>query len=389
MSTIASAPNTEQANAAPADTDTLKSAPTVGGPAPWFMARATSSENYAFDSCAGRYVVLSFLLTAGDEIGQKALAHIESLRGRFDDDNMVFFGVSVDPEDESSKRLRPHLPGMRYFWDFDRNICKLYGVATASGRIARRYTLVLDERLRLMAMIAMQPNVEEHNQALTQILGRLHPLEPTQPAAVQAPVLVVPRVFEQSLCKTLIDYYESKGGTPSGFMRERNGMTIAVLDDRHKKRSDVYVEDPMLAKQIQQRLSARLIPEIRRAFQFDATRVERYLIACYDAESGGYFRPHRDNTTSGTAHRRFAVTMNLNANEYDGGDLRFPEFGRRTYRAPTGGAVVFSCSLLHEATPVTRGKRYAYLPFLYDEAGARIREENFKFLSKDDPQRIG
>jgi predicted 2-oxoglutarate/Fe(II)-dependent dioxygenase YbiX len=43
--------------------------------------------------------------------------------------------------------------------------------------------------------------------------------------------------------------------------------------------------------------------------------------------------------------------------------------------------VVFSCSLLHEATPVTRGRRYAFLPFLYDEAGAAIREKNSGFLA--------
>ena len=30
---------------------------------------------------------------------------------------------------------------------------------------------------------------------------------------------------------------------------------------------------------------------------------------------------------------------------------------------------MFSCSLLHEATRVTRGRRYAFLPFLYDAAG--------------------
>jgi predicted 2-oxoglutarate/Fe(II)-dependent dioxygenase YbiX len=74
------------------------------------------------------------------------------------------------------------------------------------------------------------------------------------------------------------------------------------------------------------------------------------------------------------------VTVNLNAEEYDGGDLCFPEFGPRTYRAPTGGAVVFSCALLHQATPVTRGRRFAFLPFLYDEDGAKLREQNARFL---------
>jgi hypothetical protein len=102
--------------------------------------------------------------------------------------------------------------------------------------------------------------------------------------------------------------------------------------------------------------------------------------ACYDAETGGRFQPHRDNTTKGTAHRRFAVTINLNTEEYEGGELRFPEFGLRTYIAPIGGAVVFSCSLLHEATVVSSGKRFVYLPFLYDEAGAKVRATNVQFL---------
>ncbi len=108
------------------------------------------------------------------------------------------------------------------------------------------------------------------------------------------------------------------------------------------------------------------------AFRFKVTRVERHIVACYDGETGGFFKAHRDN--EGEGYRQFAVTINLNG-DYDGGDLRFPEFGRLTYRAPPGGACVFACSLLHEATPVTRGRRFAYLPFLYDEASAHRREE--------------
>ena len=109
------------------------------------------------------------------------------------------------------------------------------------------------------------------------------------------------------------------------------------------------------------------------------TRVERLLVARYDsADGGGHFRAHRDNTTNGTAHRRFACTINLNADEYEGGDLCFPEFGQRTYRAPTGGAVIFSCSLLHEARPVTSGARYAFLPFFYDEAAAHCAKRTWQ-----------
>jgi predicted 2-oxoglutarate/Fe(II)-dependent dioxygenase YbiX len=111
--------------------------------------------------------------------------------------------------------------------------------------------------------------------------------------------------------------------------------------------------------------------------------VKRYIVACYEAERSGFFRPHRDNTTKGTAHRRFAVTINLNAEAYEEGELRFPEFGSAIFKAPTGCALVFSCSLLHEVLPVTKGQHFAFLPFLYDEAGANIRAENNHFLSDD------
>lgn len=53
------------------------------------------------------------------------------------------------------------------------------------------------------------------------------------------------------------------------------------------------------------------------------------------------------------------------------------------YRAPTGGAVVFSCSLLHEATAVRGGNRYPFLPFFYDEPAARLRQRNSHALTID------
>ena len=141
------------------------------------------------------------------------------------------------------------------------------------------------------------------------------------------------------------------------------------------KDRDILVEPPELQAAIRERLARRLFPFIRMAMGFSVTRTERLLVSCYDADDGGVFHPHRDNTTQGTAHRRFACSLNLNA-DFEGGDLRFAEYGPATYRPPPGGAVVFSCALMHEATPVTRGRRYASLPFLYDDAAAKIRDAN-------------
>ncbi len=119
----------------------------------------------------------------------------------------------------------------------------------------------------------------------------------------------------------------------------------------------------------------RLLPQIERYFQFQATRMDRYIVACYDSESGGHFFRHRDNVNAGAEHRRFALSINLNG-DFDGCDLMFPEFGRKVYRPPVGGALVFSCGALHQVMPVTRGRRYAFLAFLYGEEDAKKRESN-------------
>jgi predicted 2-oxoglutarate/Fe(II)-dependent dioxygenase YbiX len=249
--------------------------------------------------------------------------------------------------------------------------CRLLDSASPAGR-----WLLLDPSLRVIASWPLQ----ECARAIAALAGSPEPGAHAG-AELHAPVLIVPRVFEPDFCKTMIQYYERTGGEPSGVTKQdETGKTYVQLEDNFKRRDDCLIRDEPLRKAILQRKYWRLTPEVEKAFMWKPTRIERYLVARYDAKSGGFFRPHRDNTTAGTAHRRFAVTLNLNAGEYEGGDLRFPEFGARTYRAPTGGAFVFSCGLLHEATPVTRGARYAFLPFLYDEDAAKVRLDNNKHL---------
>jgi predicted 2-oxoglutarate/Fe(II)-dependent dioxygenase YbiX len=41
-------------------------------------------------------------------------------------------------------------------------------------------------------------------------------------------------------------------------------------------------------------------------------------------------------------------------------------------------AVVFSASILHQVSQVTRGRRYVFLTFLFDEDAERLRQANLK-----------
>ena len=358
-----------------------------GDPIPDFVARAAHKPRYVFYTAAGRYVVLSFLGSGSQESARQVLGSVEGRRARFDDKHICFYGVSIDPDDERRGRLRTMIPGIRFLWDVDRKLSEQFGAIApgpAPNKLYRPFTLVLDPMLRVIASIPLMP-AEAHNDALGRVIDRLPPVAEHADTELNAPVLILPRVFEEDLCRELVSVYHRYGGAESGVMREIDGKTVEVREQGFKRRSDfefdVRPELAPLREAIQDRIRRRVLPQIKRAFQFEATRMERYLVAQYDGNSGGFFHPHKDNTTLGTAHRRFACTINLNAGDYTGGDLRFPEFGPQTYRAPTGGAVLFSCSLLHEATAVTAGTRYAFLPFFYDEQAARQREHNAHSLT--------
>lgn len=356
-----------------------------GDAVPWFRARSTSSDNFSFASIAGRYIVLCFFGSAGREETRAPLDSLLKHGDLFDDAKAHFFGVSCDPRDESEKRVEARLPGIRYFWDFNGQVSELFGALERATGKFHPFTLIIDPSLRVLTVVPFRAG-QDHGEAVASFLQTLPAPGLHAGVATPAPVLIMPRIFEPEFCRDLIRFYQQQGGQDSGFMREVDGRTVGVIDYGHKRRFDCLISDPALKAAALQRIVRRLIPEIQKVFQFRATRLERYIVACYEADPGGYFRPHRDNTTKGTAHRRFAVTLNLNAEEYEGCDLRFPEFGMQTYRAPTGGAVVFSCSLLHEATPMQRGSRYAFLPFLYDDAAAKLREENSQYLSEGLPR---
>ena len=341
-----------------------------GDPAPWFETAALQGRpDYAFQTTAGRHIVLLFTADASAAECAQAVARLGAIRALLDDAACSFFGIVSRAELVAKAGLAPSLPGIRYLLDYDGRVHGLYAAA-------RPCWLLLDPMHRLLLRCPLERWAE-----LTAHVERI--ADEGLSGGQTAPVLVLPRVFDPGFCRELVAFYRARGGQDSGFMREESGRTVRVIDYGHKRRSDTLIDDPKLRYRAKAAIERRLLPEVRKAFQFAATRIERYIVACYSAADSGHFRPHRDNTTKGTAHRKFAVTINLNAEDFEGGELRFPEFGRRTYRADTGGAVVFSCSLLHEATPVTRGERFAFLPFLYDEAGAVIRERNNRYLADD------
>jgi peroxiredoxin len=347
----------------------------VGRPAPWFVAPSHFNPRYSFSSLGGRYILLVFLPSDPAQAAT-AIARLQTNEALFDATRIAALAVTRSPELHASLTEGY---GFRWILDEDGAVSRLYGALDAEGAETPCW-IVIDPSLRIFVV-----GRDDEADRVFGVLAGLPMPDDHAGTPLHAPVLIVPRIFEPDICRRLIAHYEADGGAPSGVMKQIGEKTVPVLDN-FKRRRDAAIDDEGFRAELRGRLAERLLPEILKAYQFKVTRMERYIVAAYDSKDGGYFKPHRDNTTGGTAHRKFACSINLNSEEFGGGDLRFPEFGSRTYRPPTGGAVVFSCSVLHEATPVTAGRRYAFLPFFYDEEGARIRQANLHHVQQNGPE---
>ena len=239
--------------------------------------------------------------------------------------------------------------------------------------VARSDVFILDRASRIVATVdAADPAATD--QALDAV--RALPREAARDVALPAPLLMTPSVFSAEFCRELIAHFESGAHAFGGMASiDASGRSIHKIDEQKKHRHDLVLgpRDPMLQR-VLTGIILRCLPEVRKAFHVDASHTDRILIARYD-ERGGYFRRHRDNTAPSVAFRQFALSVNLN-DDYEGGHLMFPEYNSHRYRPRAGDGIVFSCSLLHEATPVTRGERYVLLTFLHNsEAQAQWLEE--------------
>jgi hypothetical protein len=324
----------------------------------------TGRHRLAFDPFPGRTVALAFLGSVADPTAEAALTAISAHRRLVDDGKAAFFAVAAESGAGPQIALEARFPSIVFLWDGEE-------MARAFG--ADRSLVILDPMLRVIEVAPL----DEADRALARLRRSLPPSE----ASFSAPILVLSDVFEPELCTHLVDCFERGRAKESGFMQDMGGRSVENFDNSWKRRRDFHLTDAKLIANLRTRIGRRICPEIKKAFQMRPTRIERDLVARYDSETGGHFGPHRDDTGIAIAHRRFAVSINLNA-DFEGGEISFPEYGPRLFKAAPGTAVVFSASILHEVSRVTRGRRYVFLTFLFDEEAERVRLANLQAVQE-------
>ena len=264
-----------------------------------------------------------------------------------------------------SPRVAPTVDGL-VLVDASGTVSRAYGMTDDDGVLG----YLLDANLRVVTCL----DLSDADRAAVEVGAAVESLMPAAPREIQnqAPVLLIDRVIDGTLCERLVQTWETRGHAATGVETSRDGRRLDSLDGDAKRRRDHVVEDRDLLELLTSTLGRRIIPELQKSFSYRATRFEGFKIVAYAAAEAGFFRAHRDNLSPATAHRRFALTVNLNG-DYEGGQLLFPEYGRDCYRPTAGAAAVFSCSHLHEVTPVTRGTRFALLSFMFGEVDRPVK----------------
>lgn len=336
----------------------------VGERAPFIAAAGANDAFFSLDGQAGRPAVLLLL-------GKRSRAQVLPLLQAFETAKSSFAGRQADIVPLASlgnAELTDYAMGyagpVPLFFSASDDLFRL----AASNRFV---VLIIDRGSRLTAIVEADNCSDIVDCALHEL--SLFPQEVGRIAPAGAPVLIVPNLIDRGFCRELIERFEA-GPHVEGLMASMNaaGNGYAKLDASKKHRRDFLLE-PMdaLHTRVVETLAQRLVPEIKRAFQVDVAHLDRILIARYD-DTGGYFRRHRDDAAAHISYRQFAVSLNLNTHEYEGGNIMFPEYSDDRFAPPAGAAAVFSASLLHEAMPVTHGRRYVLLTFAHNaEAEAR------------------
>lgn len=192
--------------------------------------------------------------------------------------------------------------------------------------------------------------------------------EPDAPLRLHrhAPVLLVPGALSAAFCHDLtclfeqpLPSYRSNGYTTDGFHREAGNFKV-TQDGAQGQLEQVVLQDRRYTQVLDRLLAQHIEPRIEAAFQARSNSREHWRLARY-AAPGGFIGPHRDNNSAATHHRNFTLVIALNdgrpGRDYEGGELRFPEFCDALYTLDRGTAVVWSAAVLHEVRPVTRGLR--------------------------------
>ena len=329
--------------------------------------------NIGEDHITGGYLVLVFVSSLTSDAVQSEIKAFEQHAAAYEAANAKIVIVTA----QSSTRI--NRDAKRAFGISFPVLVDASGFVFAAYGIQKRGTELTTTQMRSVVITPLRQircywdieMTKDHAAKAASLIDQAKLAEEVSWTAPHPPVLVVPQVFSPEECAGLIREFDTNGQ----LQIDRPNLSVSpgafkmpVYEYNRQDRVDHIITDPQQQASLDKRLQERVLLLVRRVFAFTVTRRENISIARYVGARSGVEIGHRDNTDT-AVHRRFALSLSLNE-DYEGGELVFREYSNRGYRLPTGSAIVFSSSLLHEVEEITKGVRYNLLSHFFDDAAA-------------------
>ncbi len=343
----------------------------VGDPAAPFILPDSSGTQWSplDNDMAGKPLLLLFhaMFHAMRPVGQSAAAFTSDLQpfiaahDEFQRLDCNLFGLTrtetagdirTTPSPADSKPVFPLLT------DDTGDVFRAYGMEGMTGTVA----VLLNANMKIAYIGGGQAPPEPGR--ILELLRQIQRSRPPIPLSAHPPVLLVPGALSGADCGALVQLWHQMDQQHGAVGHSDVDPKCVNFLQEYGRVKQYLIEDPRLQQALDAKLARRLMPEISKAFDTRAPQRETYALSCYDASDGGMLRPHRDCASHETRHRRFTVSVALN-DTFQGGALRFREYGEQTYNLPVGGAIIFSAAILHEVLPITTGRRFALVTHLY------------------------
>ncbi len=345
-----------------------------GAFAPLFESRDENGRmlSLAEDCISGKYLILVFLDNPDESLAVDVLKSFSRRRAEFVQNEATVIAVNSCSDAAVNTSLSKQAD---FCWpilcDAGGSLFASYGIHKSANNNYVRI-VVLTPLRQIRTWFDNPTNIDETVEVIMNQILPVQIAENEMWSVTHAPVLIIPNVLSPEECGHLITSFET-GGPFHVSLPGPNAINadfkMPVYEHNRQDRVDHIVKDQNILALLNQRISTRINPAIKKAFAFDVRRREEFHIARYVGKRGGNKMGHRDNTSPSTAYRRFALSMNLN-DDYEGGEVVFKEYGPHGYRGKPGTALIFSSSLLHEVLETTKGTRYNLISHLFDDSSA-------------------
>lgn len=322
-----------------------------------FIQMNSSNGFFSLGSIGGKHTLVGVFVSTKIAGVTDQLKKIEKSARFFQSNRAAFVGVSCDSKDQDAPICKTLAKDNVIIWDFSYQITGMFGLMQQQKETVdvSPSWILLDPMLRVVKVWPLA----ETDQAIKGLEKQISEYRSIENVS-QPPVLILPRVFDAKLCSSMVDHFT------------KNKLTLRGVNHENMKRQECTVIPAPIMSQVQRSLADKVMPAIAQCFQFQAAHMDQCLIAAYDMTGKDFMGAHRDNATNASKHRKFTIMVNLNEGEYNGSEVIFPEFSLRSYKAPYGGAIIFSSALVHQQTPITLGKNYTFLCNMYDESAHKM-----------------